>query len=762
MNRDALRIGEFTVVRTIGSGGAGTVYEAKQEGTGRIVALKVLHPPAAPQTLRRFAHESELLVRLKHPGIAAVHAASTHDGAPYVATELVQGASSIVEHASARGLCAPERVRLFLEACAAVEHAHRSAVIHRGLKPANVLVDAAGRVKVVDFGVGSAALADESTADTRTDVRALGAILHELLRGGPPGVDAGGSAPPGAAPADDLEWILRKSLDPDPERRYASVAELAADLERRRRHEPVLAAPPSAAYRLRKLARRHRAGALAATAAVAALVAGTTGAAMGLARAKRAEAAARGDATRAASVRDFLVDAFAAPDAARGRETKASALLDLARRRAFPAFAERPGVAAAVQESVGVSMLGLGMYADAEAVLWEAVAYYQLCPPDRDPAAWAEARTSVAQSLARALLGAGKLDASEEILRRALKERAKDDPGSSPALAAAKRTLSQVLHTKRKYADAEAVERRLSDSLEKARGKNDRETLRARRALAQTLQLSGKVDEAEWTLGDVVERSARALGEEHLETALARAEFAALLVERGKPTEAEFLFAQAQAVLGPALGAEHAASVRAVRGRAVALRDQGRLDEAEDALRKLLAEQTRVHGARHSDALLTSSDLASVLVSRKKVQEGEALYRSTLQTSIDALGETHDQSLATMTGLAQMLQAKGDLDEAESWFRRSLEGSRKAYGPAHWRTAASQHRLGALLIRMERFEEAEPLLQESVTVLRKSLGDRHSHTQRAMRSHEHACEKTRRPKRARVDPEAAATSQPSR
>ncbi len=278
----------------------GAVYEAEQDSPRRTVALKVVRPGlASAALLKRFGHESQILGRLHHPGIAQVYEAGVAEGQPFFAMEFIRG-QRLDEYARARTL--PERLELMARVCDAVQHAHDQGVIHRDLKPANILVDPTGQPKVLDFGVARATDADLLTEagltqtgqllgtlsymspeqvsanpaaiDHRADVYALGVLLFELVAGrlphrlenrplaetarliveeDPPRV---GTLNPELR--GDVETIVAKALEKDRARRYASSAELAADLRRCLSHEPIRARPPSALYQLRKFARRNR------------------------------------------------------------------------------------------------------------------------------------------------------------------------------------------------------------------------------------------------------------------------------------------------------------------------------------------------------------------------------------------------------------------------------------------------------------------------------------------------------------------------
>jgi len=310
------RVGDFRILDRIGQGGMGAVYRAEQDSPRRVVALKVAHATVVTREhLRRLEREAEILGQLDHPGIARIYSAGTFDAGrgpqPYFAMELVAG-TDLVTHARERGLEDRARLALAAEVCDALAHAHARGIVHRDVKPDNVLVDGAGRPKLVDFGIarargttahstlvtqegqllGTLAYmapeqlgADPDAVGERADVHAVGALVYELLTGRPPH-DLDGLGFPAASRVvvereprplgrvdarwkGDVETVVGKALERDPRRRYATAAALAADLRALLAHRPITARPPTRLYRLSKLVRRHPA--LAATAALAAV-----------------------------------------------------------------------------------------------------------------------------------------------------------------------------------------------------------------------------------------------------------------------------------------------------------------------------------------------------------------------------------------------------------------------------------------------------------------------------------------------------------
>jgi len=342
-------VGGHRVVRLIGEGGMGVVYEAEQERPRRRVALKVLRRGiASPEHLRRFEREIALLARLGHPGIARVHAAGIDESdalagpRPWFTMELIDGVP-LTTAARREGMTLTKRLELLARTCEAVAHAHARGIVHRDLKPANILVDAAGDPHVLDFGIAVATGADELTratrtgdvigtlaymspeqatgraaaADARTDVHALGVIGFEMLTGRLPfDVDdlplpevarhVAEDEPPSLGAIDPSlrggpSTIIAMALEKDPARRYADAGEMAADLRRLLADEPLVAQPASVTENLRRAARRHRALLAGAIVAVLALSIGLAFAvrfAIVADRARESASLAEGEATR--------------------------------------------------------------------------------------------------------------------------------------------------------------------------------------------------------------------------------------------------------------------------------------------------------------------------------------------------------------------------------------------------------------------------------------------------------------------------------
>jgi predicted Ser/Thr protein kinase len=343
--RHPAAIGHYRILRLLGEGGMGSVYEAEQDQPRRTVALKVIKPGlAGPDLLWRFRQESQALARLQHPGIAQIYEAGAEDSGaglqPFFAMEFIRG-QPLLHYADEHRLNTRQRLELMAKGCEAVHHAHQRGLIHRDLKPGNILVDEAGQPKILDFGVarvtdsdveatqqtdvgqlvGTLAymspeqvLADPLGLDTRSDVYALGVILYQLLAGRLPyhispkvheaarAIQEDDPTPLSSISRSyrgDVETIVAKALEKDKARRYASAADLAADIRRYLQDEPIMARPPSAIYQLEKFARRHKALVTATAVVFVVLVAGIIVSTRQAVLARKAEQTAQ-------AVNDFL------------------------------------------------------------------------------------------------------------------------------------------------------------------------------------------------------------------------------------------------------------------------------------------------------------------------------------------------------------------------------------------------------------------------------------------------------------------------
>jgi serine/threonine-protein kinase len=462
-SRVGARVGPFTLVRPIASGGQGSVWLAERtDGViARPVALKLPHGLAfRPGLAERMARERDILATLSHPHIARLYDAGvTHEGEPYMALEYVEG-TAIDVHTRERALTIPDRVRLFLRVIRAVSFAHGQLVIHRDLKPSNILVTPDGDVRLLDFGIAKL-LGGEPADSTLTreagramtvayaspeqvaqrplsvasDVYSLGVVLFELLAGVRPyrvdresvaaleeavltgeprqASEAAETLAARKALKGDLDTILAKALKKDPAARYASAEAFAGDLDRYLDGRPVLARPDSRSYRLRKFVVRHKVG-VAATAISLAAMLGGAGVAVSQARVARAERdLARREQARAVASNNFLQSLM--QDASPTVPLTPTALLDRGTARLDNATQLDPGIIAYLRYTISTHYLRFNQTAKEIDLLTKAAAGARaagdldLVAASECAAAWSLAGNDVEQAAARLAEGEAAL-----------------------------------------------------------------------------------------------------------------------------------------------------------------------------------------------------------------------------------------------------------------------------------------------------------------------------------------------------------------
>lgn len=409
---------DYRLIRRISQGGMGIVYLAERiDGEMRQrVALKLLHVTGSPdeELRQQFATEQQILSRFTHPNIARlIDAGMTSEGRPFMATEYVDG-EPIDRWCRHRDSALNERLKLFLQVCDAVDYAHRHMVIHRDLKPGNILVSKEGEPKLLDFGIarlvdGTDGVSDAPSADSTqgnaltlayaspeqvagrdlgvaSDVYSLGVVLYELLAGVGPFADSGSPEQQRAAilagefvpPANvqsqsvgriprDLEAIVLKAMRSDPEHRYESVRALTSDVKRFLAHRPVQAHRAGTFYRVGRFVRRHHL-AVVVSVLVLALLAGFL-----LDREAQLRRIAW-ERDRAEAVTDFIDELFAGADSlpSRGNEVTVRELLDVGADQLRDTDHYGPAVLGSLYLALGRAYNGLGLGEQALPLLREA------------------------------------------------------------------------------------------------------------------------------------------------------------------------------------------------------------------------------------------------------------------------------------------------------------------------------------------------------------------------------------------------------
>ena len=716
----------------------------------------------APEASRRFARERQILAELSHPGIAhLIDGGTDEDGTPFLVMELIEG-RPIDAYCRDEALALKARLDLFLHVCAAVRHAHARLVVHTDLKPSNVLVDDDGHVHLLDFGI--AKLVDDPASDgsttwtalrpmtpayaspeqvrgepvaTSTDVYSLGVLLYELLTGTSPYPSEARSgraleeailghepAPPSSvmdgrewSPAGtsraidgDLDTIVLKALHKDPDRRYASVEQLADDIGRYRAGLPIRARPDTLGYRTGKFVRRNRAAVAGSAVTLASILAfGVVSIVLGQQLEQERDAAA--SATQEAEVvTDFLVDVFDAPEAdrAQGGILTARAILGSGGARVRSELAGQPATQGAVASAIGEAYLRLAGYDSA-------VAHFHYARERLREAHGIDSHeyASSLNRLGRARSSAGDLDEAEALFGEALERfRTLTGPGSLEVATSLVNVAGiQAGRTHHEAAEASYLE---ALAIRRARLPEDDD------AIALTLnnlgvlyREMGRPDDAITTLGEAVDARRSLYGQRpHSSLAASLNNLAGALEEAGRFAEAEPLYVESLEMRTALVEPEHP-SVLALRNNLAGLRIRmGRAAQAAAEYAEIVAT-------------MRSADLPPMRLAQALSNHGMALVRTgRIEEALPPLSEC-EAIIAREMGPGHVLlafprQTLGDAyavlgrsQDAERFYRAALAVREGGLPPDHPNVAFSMSKLGGFLLDEGRTEEAASLLEDA-------------------------------------------------
>jgi len=741
------RVGRYRLLHRLGEGGMGVVYLAVRDDREyeQQVAIKLLNRGTGHEEIvQRFRRERQILASLDHPRIARLlDGGTTAGGHPYFVLEYVEG-EPIDRWCDARELGSRERIGLVLDVCSAVHFLHQNLILHRDLKPGNILVKADGTPKLLDLGIAKL-LAPESgvreplTAlgaapmtvpyaspeqvrgeplTTASDVYALGVLLYELLSGWHPYRDTtslqeeieqicrGEPEPPSravrrrevtprtSAPendplvlgrrlAGDLDAIVLKALENEPRRRYASAEQLAEDLRRYLAGQPVSARRPTLVYRGWKFIRRHA----AAVAAVVLVVVVLAGLGVRL-RVLRDRAVAQRQ--RAESLAVSLTSE-------RDRAQQVSSFLVDLFRRANPRVTGAEEVTARQLLEEGVATIR-GRLADQ--------------PEDR---------AALLSVMGRAWLGLGLPEQAQPLLEESveLRRSAAATPGE---MATGWVDLGHVLQTRGESARAEELYRKAVALL---RGKPEAEAVLAVavNSLAGLLEDRGEPAAAEKLYREALELRLQRYGETSEKVANSWNNLAACLHAQSRHVEAAGYCRRALELRRRLHGDVSYEVAHTTNNCAAIAREAGDLAAAEELFRESLAIRCKLYDPRHPEVATVLNNLAFLLFRRGELTEAESLYGEALDIFGERLGPEATAAGVVLRNQAALWLEMGRFTEAEAAARRAVEIFRSALPAGHWRIADGESVLGGTLAAQGRRAEAEPLLRQSHAALVAAQGE---------------------------------------
>ncbi len=766
MIRAGQTVGHIRIEERVGAGGMGAVFVGFDEKLQRRVALKAIRSDRLDAAARRrFLAEARVLSQLDHPNVCRIHGYVEGEEQDFLVLELIRGRT--LRKALEAGIEPRDRLRIAEEIARALAAAHEKGVVHRDLKPDNVMLTEAMEAKVLDFGLarsmdasgaesssrleetsppaGPAADAASGGAaeDTHTwvpsqflhtqrgralgtptamspeqaraepvtaasDVYSLGLLLQELFTGRPP-YEPGLSEP----------LLLVKAIEGDSlPLEGIKDADLAALLRRLKALAPE--ARPTAAEAAERLAwirgkpmrLRRR---LLAAALAAAFVLGGVKFILDLRRERQLALEARNEAEQ---VTGFLVDIFRVsdPQLGRGPTITAREILDQGAGRLDRELADQPRVKARMLQTVGTVYQQLGLYDKAAPLLENALkTRQQLFGPES-----LEVAESL-ESLGRLDERQGRYPQARPLLERSLALREAALGAADPQVAQSLDALAGLAFSEGDYPRAKSLWQRALGLREKALGPRHPRVADVLDRLALVHLRSGEDAAAEQLFQRALALRRQALGPRHPQVAESLANLAIFYRQHGDPAKAEPLFRQALAANQEIVGAEHPVVARNCYNLGLCLIDLGKFAEAETFLRRALDVQRKVLGPEHPEVASILNSLATLYQRQGDAARAEPLYRQALAVQERALGPDHPSIAYTLMNLGLLHSERGDLAGAEPLYRRAIAIWEQRLGPDHPLVVQALGNLAALRRERGDLAGAQALYQRAIDATRKRL-----------------------------------------
>ncbi len=764
-------IDSYTITKLLGKGGMGQVYLAERSDGSfeHQVAIKIIREGRATKTnIDRFKQEQNILAGLNHPGIAKLFDGGiTDDGFPYLIMEYVDGVP-IDQFCKNNNLSLHQYIELFIKILEAIRHAHENLVVHRDLKPGNILITPNGDVKILDFGISKllAAPEDQSLTQTQTrlltpkyaapeqikqqpittatDIYSLGIIFYQLLcqtlpfdfenissyeieqlvlnqQPAPPSTNVvSGNITPHQLKG-DLDAIILKAIRKEPEERYRGISELLDDLNNYQKGIPVSARKGTTAYRTKKFFNRHKKG-TALAAGVLLLIVSLVGFYTNRIAAERKQAEL--SAAQAEETKDFLLSIFNTtnPEFASysGNDISAKTLLINGVEEVDASLWDQPSAYIELLSSIGAALKNLTAYPSSEEAYEKALTkseeYYGTDHPQT---------ASILADIATLKRSQGQREEAENLIVQSIEILEKKETEASLSLANKYSIYAFTKAYQGEYSEALNLFQK-ADSLYIA--SDNEESLHRFTTLdnrAETEIRMGKYEDAEKHLNAVLDFYQDYYKGSHFNIAQTLSSLGALYANTSDYEKSNEYLYNSIDMKKKLLGEDHIDLSSTYDRLAINYRELNELDKGEKFARQSLKLNEEAHGEHSIHYAETLNNLALIQLDRNQLAEAKKNYEHIISIKEKLLEPTHTSLGVAYYNYASVLQDLGALSEAKNFFEKTIEIDKATYGPNHPGVAIDYNALASVLTELNDFERADSLFSLSHSIYLETLPPTH-------------------------------------
>ena len=747
-------IDQYRLLELLGAGGMGEVYLAEQEQPiRRKVALKVIKLGMdTKEVIARFRSERQALAMMDHPNIAKIHeAGATREGRPYFVMEHVEGVP-ITHFCDRYRLATRERLELFVRVCQAIHHAHQNGIIHRDIKPTNVLVsrqDGTAIPKVIDFGVAKATSRDQTQStvltvqgqlvgtpeymspeqaemtgrfvDTTTDVYSLGVLLYELLTGVLP-FESGALR---EADFDEIRRIIREDEPAKPSSRLSTPGDQTI-LAARNRQTSVTALARRVRGELdwitmraleKDRSRRYQSASEFA---------------LDIERYLRDEPVVAGPPSttyrltklikrhkRAVGTLSVIVLALAI---GLGVSTTMFFRAESAREQAVNEARKAERINSFLQEMLGsVNPAEMGMDVTVRQALDKAAASVEIELADQP-----EIRAAVRSTIGTTYAALGLYDAAELHLKAALATRRSVLGDEHPDVATGLYNLATLREMQGDYAEAERLVRKALSLRKSLFGEEHPEIVPDLVRLSTVYLMQGRFDEAETVGLEALRIAESAPAPDEFAVAKALQNLGNIFVQLGRDDMSEAILQRVLEIREKAMGPDHIEVAFALNNLGEHYREHGRYGEAEPLLMRALAVKEQALGEDHPSIALGLTNLGNLYTEQGRFEDAEPLLKRALDITERVLGPDHPGAARVLYRLGGICFFREQFAQAEQHYRRALAVWEGALGSDHPNVALALMALGDLCLEQARPDQAESLYLRAIMIMEQALGPDHN------------------------------------